>query len=236
MLDNQSYYDEFSSWYEKERHDGYHALIDELETDLVLPFCYGRDVLEVGCGTGLILREVAPHARKACGVDISPGMLEKAKARGLEVKEGSATELPYEDGEFDVLYSFKVLAHVEEIEKALDEFVRVTRPGARLVLEFYNKNSLRYLAKRVGGAQKISEETKESAVFTRWDDLEGLKSILPEELTLERVSGVRVVTPAAFVYKVPGVRRVFRAAERYARDARKLAPYGGFLVLFLRRR
>ena len=108
QLDNQSYYDEFASWYERDRHYGYHALIDDLETDLVMPYCEGRDVLEVGCGTGLILRRVASRAKSARGVDISPGMLEKAKERGLDVVVGSATELPYDDEVFDTIYQDEI--------------------------------------------------------------------------------------------------------------------------------
>ena len=121
MKDNKTYYDDFAGWYERERHGGYHALIDQLQVELVQERCAGKEVLEVGCGTGMILREIDPVAERAVGIDISAGMLEQAKARGLEVLEGSATDLPFEDNSFDVVYSFKVLAHVEEIERALSE-------------------------------------------------------------------------------------------------------------------
>ena len=235
MLDNRTYYDEFSSWYEKRRHDGYHALIDDLETELVLPYCKGRDILEIGCGTGLILRRTAPHARFAAGVDISEGMLEVASGRGLATVLGSATALPFEDGSFDTVYSFKVLAHVEDIGQALDEFVRVTRPGSTLVLEFYNRRSLRYLVKRATNPGSISAQTTEASVYTRWDTLDELLALLPDALSLVRVAGVRVFTPAAFVHRVPLLSRVFGAAETMARDSSLLSNYGGFLVLVLRR-
>ncbi len=235
-MDNRSYYDEFSTWYEKERHHGYHALIDDLETELIQPFSYGRQVLEIGCGTGLILRRIAPYAERAVGIDISPGMLEGAKERGLEVYEATATDLPFEDGSFDLVYSFKVLAHVQEINKALAEFVRVTRPGARLVLEFYNRRSLRYAVKRLTNPGAISDQTHEDAVFTRWDTLSELKARLPAELVLQRVAGVRVFTPAAQAHQVPGLRNVLGWAERKARDSRRLGPLGGFLVLVLERK
>ncbi len=55
---------------------------------------------------------------RARGVDLSPGMLHKAQARGLDVVLGSATALPFEDNQFDVTCSFKVLAHVPVIELA----------------------------------------------------------------------------------------------------------------------
>lgn len=233
--DNKSYYDEFASWYEKERHHGYHAMIDDLEVDLVTPFCRGRDVLEVGCGTGLILARVAGIAESAVGVDISPGMLEGARERGLDVFEGSATELPFEAERFDTVYSFKVLAHVEDIDAALSEVHRVLRPGGSALLEFYNRRSIRYLAKRVGGAGKISAKTDESAVFTRWDHPDDLIDRLPPGLHFDRFAGVRVFTPGAFAHKVPVVNRVLRKAEFLARDAPILNRWGGFLVAVLRK-
>ncbi len=44
----KNYYDDFSNWYEKERHHGYHAMLDRLELDILLPLANDRDVLEVG--------------------------------------------------------------------------------------------------------------------------------------------------------------------------------------------
>lgn len=228
--DNRSYYDEFATWYEKERHDGYHAMIDDLEVDLIMPWARDADVLEVGCGTGLILRRVEPFARRATGIDISPGMLEVARERGLEVLEGNATELPFEDESFDLVYSFKVLAHVKDIDLAFDEMLRVTRPGGRLVLEFYNKLSLRYFAKRLAGPGAISNKTDEGAVYTRWDDPGTLQERFGSRLDNPTFSGVRVFTPAAFVHRVPALGSVLRSLEWKARDS-PLRKVGGFLVL-----
>ena len=131
---NRAYYDAFSEGYEDHRGEndpgGYHDLLDELEADFVARFGRGRDVLEIGCGTGLVLSRIARFAGSARGLDLSPGMLEKARARGLDVVEGSATELPFPHSSFDVTCSFKVLAHVPEIRVALSEMARVTRPAS----------------------------------------------------------------------------------------------------------
>lgn len=229
---NRDYYDEFSEWYEKERHDGYHALIDDLETDLLRDFVEGKRVLEVGCGTGLIMQRIRDVARHPVGLDISPGMLRLAVDRGLDVVQGDATALPFDDNTFDVVYSFKVLAHVQDIDQALREMVRVTTRGGRLVLEFYNRYSLRYLAKRVGGPQKISDATHEGAVFTRWDTPLDLVRRLPENVRVVDWAGVRVVTPAAKVHRMPILKDVFARAEYRARDS-LLKYFGGFLVVIL---
>src|SRR3954463_5780087 len=170
---NREYYDAFSADYERERGSndpgGYHELLDELEAGYVRRFGADRDVLEVGCGTGLVLLRIREFARRATGVDLSPGMLAKAQLRGLDVTLGSATELPFEDNTFDVACSFKVLAHVPEIEKALAEMARVTRPGGMVLAEFYNPYSLRGLLKRFGPAGKIAQAANEHDVFTRFD-------------------------------------------------------------------
>src|SRR5688500_16595844 len=94
LAETKSYYDRFSETYEKERHHGYHRLIDELELDLVRRYGAGKDILEAGCGTGLLLREAAAIARSAVGVDLSRGMLRPARARGLKVVQGSLTHIP----------------------------------------------------------------------------------------------------------------------------------------------
>lgn len=235
-LDNRRYYDEFAAWYEAERGRGYHRLIDDLEVDAVSRYGQGKDILEAGCGTGLILERVGEFASRAVGVDLSAGMLEQAKARGLEVAQGSITALPYPDERFDVVYSFKVLAHIPAIEDALAEMARVTRPGGVVLAEFYNPLSLRYLVKALKPPTPISERTADTAVYTRYDSLADIRRMLPGELRLESLRGVRVVTPVSHVYRVPGVRAAFRAAERAAAGAPVFRRFGGFLIAVARKR
>src|SRR5204862_4116626 len=100
----QSYYDRFSETYERERHHGYHRLIDELELELVRRYGQGRDVLEAGCGTGLLLREAARVGRSAIGLDLSCGMLRQAHGRGLRVVQGSLTAVPLPSESVDLVY------------------------------------------------------------------------------------------------------------------------------------
>lgn len=234
----RAYYDEFSRSYERHRRpnhaDGYHALVDDLEVELCERYGRGRDVLECGCGTGLILERVAAFARRAAGIDLSPGMLSVARERGLDVREGSVTELPFESASFDVTCSFKVLAHVPDIGKALREMARVTKPGGVVLAEFYNPISLRGLAKRLGPAGKISHRTTEDAVYTRFDPPWVLPRILPPGTRVEAARGIRIVTPAAAAMKVPGLRSVLRTAERLLCDS-PAARLAGFYVAVIRK-
>jgi ubiquinone/menaquinone biosynthesis C-methylase UbiE len=236
---NRAYYDAFSAGYEAERGPndpgGYHDLLDELEAEYVRRYGSGRDVLEVGCGTGLVLSRIAKFARSARGVDLSPGMLEKAQARGLEAVLGSATALPFEDNRFDVTCSFKVLAHVPQIELALAEMARVTRPGGVVLAEFYNPYSLRWLIKRFGPAGRVAASTDESHVYTRFDSPFAIKKLLPRGTVQVGARGVRIVTPTARVMRSALGRRVFRAAEHALCDS-PLRVFAGFYVAAIEKR
>jgi ubiquinone/menaquinone biosynthesis C-methylase UbiE len=233
---NQDYYDEFAAGYERERHHGYHALIDRLEISIALPYARGGRVLEAGCGTGLILKEIAPHARQAFGLDLSQGMLAKARHRGLDVVHASITSIPFADDTFDAVYSFKVLAHVEQIERALGEMARVTRPGGHLIAEFYNPWSLRYLVKRLKRPTPISAATSDEAVYTRYDTLARVRGYLPPNVAITDVRGVRVVTPFSQVHKLPLLGRAFALAEMSALGAPVLKRLGGFMVVIAQKR
>jgi ubiquinone/menaquinone biosynthesis C-methylase UbiE len=232
----QSYYDRFSETYERERHHGYHRLIDELEMQLVRRYGEGRDVLEAGCGTGLLLREAAGFARSAVGLDLSRGMLGSARARGLRVVQGSLTQVPLPSASVDLVYSMKVLAHVPPIREAVAELARVVRRGGHLLLEFYNPWSLRYLAKRLGGPAHIAHGTTDHDVFTRYDTVNAASAYLGPDLDLVGVRGVRVVTPTSGVFQVPPLARLFTLAERAACDLPVVKNLGGFIILVARKR
>jgi SAM-dependent methyltransferase len=235
LEETRAYYDTFASQYEAHRdgHDpgGYHDLVDELEVGFVERFGRGRDVLEVGCGTGLLLRRMAGFCR-ARGVDLSPGMLELARARGLDVVEGSATALPFPDASFDVVCSFKVLAHVRDIHRALAEMARVARPGGHVLAELYNPLSLRGLVKRLGPAGAVGEGTTERDVYTRFDAPWHIGGLKPPGTRLVASRGVRILIPAAAALRVPVLGRLLREGERRLCDS-PLGYLGGFWIAAL---
>jgi ubiquinone/menaquinone biosynthesis C-methylase UbiE len=102
---------------------------------------YGR-ALEIGAGTGffsLNLRQ-AGVLDEVHVSDLSPGMVEAAQANarrlGFEIdgRVGDAEDLPYDDGEFDVVVGHAVIHHIPDVERALREVLRVLRPGGRFVI------------------------------------------------------------------------------------------------------
>jgi ubiquinone/menaquinone biosynthesis C-methylase UbiE len=234
-LDNRSYYDDFAGWYERERHLPYHRMLDDLEVEIVERYARNKQVLEVGCGTGLILDRVAGFASSAHGIDLSGGMLAKAAARGLQVAQASATDLPIATASVDIAYSFKVLAHIPDIAGAMREMARVVRPGGHVIAEFYNARSLRRLVKAVKPPSAVSHKTNDEHVFTRYDDANAIRSYLPPELEWVATRGIRVITPVAAVLRVPLLGSAVRWAEHRLADLPGARDHGGFLVAICKR-
>lgn len=229
------YYEDFSSSYERSRQSAYHRMIDDLELEALEPYARGARVLELGCGTGLILKRVAEIATEAVGIDLSESMAREAIQRGLDVRIGNVCDLPFEDGRFDLTYALKVLPHVPDVERAIAEAFRVTRPGGHLVLELYNAWSLRYLAKKIAGPQPIGDHRTEADVYTRWDSPPVVARLCPPELDLVDLQGIRVLTPFAALHRIAWLAQGLRRVERLAGRS-PLRYLGGFLIVVLRKR
>ena len=97
------------------------------------------EVLEVGCGTGVLTRVLAglPAVRRVVGVDIAASLLDKARElaagiAGIEFEQADARSLPFDDERFDLLVFDSTLSHVPEPDRALGEAFRVLRPEGLL--------------------------------------------------------------------------------------------------------
>jgi ubiquinone/menaquinone biosynthesis C-methylase UbiE len=108
--------------------------------DLVVPARGKLDALDVGCGTGFLTFELAGRGHRVTGVDFAPAMIaearRKATERGIAVRleAGDAEQLQFAAGSFDLLVSRHLLWTLPHPEAAIDEWVRVLRPGGRLVI------------------------------------------------------------------------------------------------------
>jgi len=108
----------------------------------------GKRLLEVGCGLGTDLLQFAKGGALVTGVDLTPQSIELVKRRfaldglAVDARVSDAENLPFDDASFDVVYSFGVLHHTPNTQKAIDEVYRVLKPGGKIIIMLYHKNSL----------------------------------------------------------------------------------------------
>ncbi|NUS57741.1 MAG: methyltransferase domain-containing protein [Streptomycetaceae bacterium] len=96
----------------------------------------GSTVVDVGCGAGRAVAELAGHGVRAVGVDPDPGMLAAARERWpeAEFRQAGAEDLPFADGTLHGYRADKVFHVLPEPDRAVAEARRVLRPGGRIVL------------------------------------------------------------------------------------------------------
>ena len=92
-------------------------------------------VVDVGCGTGIVLREFPWRPRLLCGCDASPTALEFTRHRDIHnLVRGDVMALPFADNSIDLLLALDVIEHLDDDAAALRELTRVLRPGGHLLL------------------------------------------------------------------------------------------------------
>jgi SAM-dependent methyltransferase len=111
----------------------------------------GKRVLEIGTGVGTDARSIISRGGRYTGINVDRGSTD-ATLRALRVfslpgivLERNATALDFPDDSFDVVYSFGVLHHIPEAEKAVAEIHRVLKPGGKLLVMIYNRSSINYV-------------------------------------------------------------------------------------------
>ena len=92
-----------------------------------------RRILDVGCGAGNMAHHLA-HYGQVTGVDTNSRPLEVARQRGLQVQEGSADDLPFDDNTFDLVTLLDVVEHVPNEHGVFGECYRVLKPGGKLMV------------------------------------------------------------------------------------------------------
>lgn len=98
----------------------------------------GKRVLEIGVGAGVDFESWIVHGAQATGIDMTPAAVELTRQRldatavprdSYTLRVGDAEHLDFEDGSFDIVYSYGALHHTPETEKAIAEVYRVLAPG-----------------------------------------------------------------------------------------------------------
>lgn len=120
--------------------DGFEGVLSEkfyaLILDNIAP-ADGMDVIDIGCGTGTILRRLADrYDFNGFGIDVEEKMLEQAKAKcpGMDIRLCSCDSTPFEDGRFDVIIACMAYHHFPDKDGFAREAARILKSGGRLYL------------------------------------------------------------------------------------------------------
>jgi trans-aconitate methyltransferase len=113
------------------------AFVPALAADLVdlLAPQPGEDILDLGCGDGVLTLEIVNRGARVLGVDRSSSMVEAAKSRGINARVGDAERLAF-DGEFDAVFTNAVLHWTRDIDAVIAGVGRSLRRPGRFVGEF----------------------------------------------------------------------------------------------------
>jgi len=163
-------FDERAASYESGRHGQLHREISDRVVELALSCGPApRRVLDVGCGTGYVLRQLAarlPRASEFRGVDPAPTMIEVARSASSDERvnfiRGTAERLPADESAYDLVVSTTSFDHWTDQAAGIRECARALAPGGALVLTDQFSNLLRptMLGSRRGKARTRSRATR----------------------------------------------------------------------------
>jgi ubiquinone/menaquinone biosynthesis C-methylase UbiE len=157
-------FDDRAATYESGRHGQLHKEISERVVALALSRVAAAPsrVLDVGSGTGYVLRQLAarlPQATEFTGVDAAPSMVavasDSATDQRLRFQQGTAERLPVPDATYDLIVSTTSFDHWTDQAAGLRECARALKPGGTLILtdQFSNLLWPTLLASRRGKAR-----------------------------------------------------------------------------------
>jgi len=166
-------------------------------------------VLEVGAGIGTQTEKLSQHFERLIGIDVSPELLEMAKARAprAELLEMDAHRLTFPDGYFDAVVGVSILHHLD-CSVALREWHRVLRPGGLLRLSEPNLvNPQIFLQKNIPFLKRLSGDSPDEYAFTRWQIARELAACHYSEIEVEPVEFMHPNTPRSLIPSVDALER-----------------------------
>lgn len=100
----------------------------------------GKDVLDLGCGSGLFTIKLLNWGAKPVGIDVSEEMVKVARKSFSEISfdVGDAEKLPYPDNSFDIVTSSLVLHYMKDLNKVMAEVARILRDGGIFIFSMHH--------------------------------------------------------------------------------------------------
>lgn len=173
----------------------------------------GATILDVGCGTGAMLKFLNTFGM-AVGVDISEVAMEFCRKRELiRLVQASALELPFDDSSFDLITAFDVLYHkwVNDDLRALGEFYRVCKPGGWILI---TDSAFRFL---------LSEHDIAVHARTRYTAGELGGKMVASGFNIEKISYTNMsLFPLVLMIRL--YKKMFRSKRRARSDLQPLNP------------
>lgn len=171
----------------------------------------GISVLELGCGTGYFTRELARSGADIVAIDVSPELLEIAKANcstpNVRYEIQNACELSYPDRVFNSVVGSSVLHHLE-IDEALREVYRVLKPGG--TIHFTEPNMLNpqiAIQKNVPWVKRKLGDSPDETAFFRWPLRRLLEQKGYREVRIEPFDFLHPKTPLPLVDRLDALGR-----------------------------
>lgn len=106
-------------------------------------------ILDNGCGTGILFDYLRRYNCNVIGLDISPGMIEKARKINKNIICGDSQYLPFKNNSFEIIFGRSLLHHLPDPRKGIEEMKRVVRDNGRIVLVDTNDSILSRLPRRI---------------------------------------------------------------------------------------
>jgi SAM-dependent methyltransferase len=188
----------------------------------------GMRVLELGCGTGYFTREMARSGADIVAIDISPELLEIARANcsapNVRYEIQNAYELSYPDAVFDSVVGSSVLHHLE-VEEALRKIYRVLKPGGTIYFTEPNMlNPQIAIQKNVPWIKRKLGDSPDETAFFRWPLRRLLEQTGYREVRIDPFDFLHPKTP------VPLVNRL-NALGRFLENVPVLSEFAGSLYI-----
>ena len=172
----------------------------------------GMSVLELGCGTGYFTRELACSGANIVAVDVSPDLLEIAKANSsapnVRYEIQNAYKMSYPDAVFDFVVGSSVLHHLE-IEAALREIYRVLKPGGTICFTEPNMlNPQIAIQKNVPWVKRKLGDSPDETAFFRWPLRRLLEETGYRDVRIDPFDFLHPKTPVPLVDRLSSLGRV----------------------------
>jgi len=157
-----AYYDEWAATYDETLENWDYQAPNDAAVSLCEYLKSGDDILDVGCGTGLLAKAISRHLDcRIEGIDISATSLEKAEEQGfynrLQRHDLQATPLPIAENAFDAAACVGVMTYIEDAADLLADLCRVIRPGGYIL---FTQRDDRWIETKFDSLIKRFEERK----------------------------------------------------------------------------